>query len=275
MDEVKLPIMIMAGTGKDDPDELLNYANVKYKSLIKLNGETMLELILKAAFSTGMFTKYYILGLPEDVVVLPAEMNKEDVVVLHLEDRAVPERLDGATKYILKEAETNPNIFPGKTKHGLLLAGDVPFITGEIIQKFVGRIQKFDRDFYPAAVKKEYMVQRFPKSSRTYGKTKEGLFCIADISSFDYSMVADRIPTIKIIRQNRKKFLRVILRTKPSILLKYIFKRMSVVDIEDVTLKVLRTKTTFILMDTPEIAMDIDKPHQLDMAIEEFAKLGA
>jgi len=273
--EVRLPVMIMAGTGKDDPGELLTYANVKYKSLIKLNGQTMLELILKALFDTGVFTRYYILGLPEDVVVLPADLSKDDVVVLPLEDKNVPERLAGATEYILKEAETNANIFPGKTMHGLLLAGDIPFITADIIKKFVMKIQKFDRDFYPAAVKKEHMIQRFPKSLRTYGKVKEGQFCIADISSFDYSLIADRVETIQIIRKNRKKFLRAILRTKPSVIFKYIFRRMSIADIEDATLKVLRTKTTFIVMDNPEIAMDVDKPSQLDMAIEEFTKLSA
>ncbi|MFV2016729.1 MAG: hypothetical protein ACC656_14960, partial [Candidatus Heimdallarchaeota archaeon] len=188
-------------------------------------------------------------------------------------DEKVPERLNLATKQIMADAKQNPNIFPGGTFHGLFGGGDIPFIKPEMIRDFVEVIGDPTFDLYPSMVYKDVMEKRFPESRRTYGKLVEGSLCMGDITLLDFSMVEERLPQVRILRKNRKKFVTTIFKFAPMIAVRFILRRMSIKHLEDGANKVFKVKCKFIEVPYAELAMDIDKPQQLDMALEEFQTL--
>lgn len=266
----KYPLIIMAGSDAERTDALLDYADVDYKALITLNGKTLLELILEAMQESGVISHIYVIGIPENKINLPEHIRSDKIIFLEIPGEKVPERLDIVSKQMMEDAKTNPDIFPGGTFHGLFVGGDIPFIQPNMIRDFVEGIGEPKYDLYPTMVNQTVMEKRFPKSSRTYGKLVEGRYCLGDITLLDLSLIADRLPQVRILRKNRKKFGTTIFKFAPMTAVRFVFKRLSIKNLEDGAGKVFKVKCKFIDVPHAELAMDIDKPAQLDMAREEF-----
>lgn len=266
----KFPVVIMAGTDINKKDELLEFANVNYKTLITINGKTILERILKALYDSNRITRYYIVGVPKAKITLPKKINPSLVTFIESEGFDVPDRIAITTERIIEDAKNDETILADDTHHLLFVTGDIPFITGDIINEFLDKCGDLSFDMYPSCVSKDIMVSRFPKSSRTYGKLREGRYCLGDISLFRVGIVGDRVDKIRILRENRKKFVRTIFKLQPFGVFRYILGRLSFDHLNKATSKIFDVQTKFIPMERAEIAMDIDKPHQLEMAIEEL-----
>ncbi|MHA2029323.1 MAG: NTP transferase domain-containing protein [Candidatus Kariarchaeaceae archaeon] len=269
----KYPLIIMAGSDKERSDTLLDYANVDYKALIKLNGKTIIEYILDAFQNSGAISHIYIVGIPRDQLNFSANTTTENVKILEIEGENVPERLNLTIKQMMKDAKENPEIFSSGSYHGLFVTGDTPFIKPEMVKNFVEAIGEPILDLYPSIVRQEVMEVRFPKSIRTYGKLREGKFCGGDLTCFDFSMLEERLPQVRILRKNRKKFATTAFKLAPMVAVRFVLRRLSIKNLEDGTNKIFRLKSKFIEVPYAELAMDIDKPAQLDMAREEFQKL--
>lgn len=269
----KYPLVVMAGSDTIVSDELLEYASVDYKALIELNGKPIIEYIIDAFQNSGVISYIYVLGMPEDQVKLSDNIKLDNVKFLEVPGEEVPERMNIAIAQMLEDAKENPDIFQGDSYHGMFIAGDTPFIKPEMVSDFVERIGEPDLDLFVSIVKQATMEERFPKSIRTYGKLSEGRFCMGDLHFFDFSMVADRLDQIRILRKNRKKFATTIFKFAPMTAIRFILKRMSIKHLEDGTNKVFKLRSKFIEVPYAELAMDIDKPTQLDMAREEFQTL--
>lgn len=263
----------MAGSDTERTDALLDYADVDYKALITLNGKTLLELIIEAMQESGVITYIYVIGIPKNKINLPEQIPNDKISFLEIPGEKVPERLDIVSRHMMEEAKTNPDIFPGGTFHGLFVGGDIPFIKPIMIRDFVEAIGEPEYDLYPSMVSKIVMEKKFPKSSRTYGKLVEGRYCLGDITLLDQSLIEDRLPQVRILRKNRKKFVTTIFKFAPMTAVRFVLRRLSIKNLEDGAGKVFRVKCKFIDVPHAELAMDIDKPAQLDMAQEEFQKL--
>lgn len=269
----KYPLIIMAGSDSIRSDELLDYANVDYKALIELNGKTLLEYIIDAMQKSDVVSHIYVIGIPEDKINLSEYIQKDEITYLEIPGESVPNRLNETAKRMMADANKNSNIFPGGSFHGLFIGGDVPFLKPQMIRDFVESIGEPELDLYPSFVRKEVMEKRFPESRRTYGKLTDGHFCLGDITCLDLSMVDERLPQVRILRKNRKKFVTTLLKFAPLTAVRFVFRRMSIKHLENGTNKVFKIKCKFIEVQHAELAMDIDKPAQLDLAREEFRKL--
>lgn len=264
-------MIVMAGSGgEEDKDALLEYANVEYKALIELGGKTILERVLAAINESGVVTKTYVIGLPENKITIPEGMDPSTVKCLEIEGADVPTRLDEATKFVMEEAKSDPSLFPHGSYHGLFCSGDIPFLKGEMIRDFVEQCGDLENDLYPSIVREEVMVKRFPESKRTYGKITEGRYCVGDVHIFDYSMVEARLDRVRVLRKNRKNFAMTVFRLKPSIVFRFLIGRLGMKHLVKATNKVFKVHAEFISTKYAELAMDVDKPHQLELAKAEF-----
>ncbi len=269
----KYPLIIMAGSDSIRSDDLLDYAKVDYKALIKLNGKTFLDMIIEAMQQSEVISHIYVVGIPEDKINLYEQIPTDEITFLEIPGENVPERLNHATKRMITDSEKNPNIFPGGTYHGLFVGGDIPFIKPHMIREFIESIGEPVYDLYPSIVRQKVMEKRFPESKRTYGKLTDGPFCMGDVTCFDFSMVEDRLPKVRILRKNRKKFVTTLLKLAPMTAIRFVLRRMSVKHLQDGTNKVFDVKSKYIEVPYAELAMDIDKPGQLELARKEFQKL--
>lgn len=269
----KYPLIIMAGSDSIRSDDLLDYAKVDYKALIRLNGKTLLDMIVEPMQQSEVISHIYIVGIPEDKINLHEQIPTDEISFLEIPGENVPERLNITAKQMIADAEKNPNIFPGGTFHCLFVGGDIPFIKPHMIRDFVELIGEPVCNLYASIVRQEVMEKRFPESKRTYGKLTDGSFCLGDITSFDVSMVEERLPKVRILRKNRKKFVTTLLKLAPMTAIRFVFRRMSVKHLQDGTNRVFNVDSKFIEVPHAELAMDIDKPGQLELARKEFQKL--
>ena len=142
-----------------------------------------------------------------------------------------------------------------------------------MIRDFVEAIGEPEFDLYPSMVRKEVMEKRFPESKRTYGKLVEGRYCMGDITCLDFSMVEGRLPQVRILRKNRKKFVTTIFKFAPMTAVRFVLRRMSIKHLQDGADRIFKVKSKFLEVPHAELAMDIDKPVQLELARKEFQKL--
>ncbi|MHA2252373.1 MAG: hypothetical protein ACXAD7_18550, partial [Candidatus Kariarchaeaceae archaeon] len=75
MEKSKLPFIVLAGS-PETRDILMEYANVEYKALIDINGQSMITRVLDAINKSNIASRIFITGLPKELVVFPDNMDQ-------------------------------------------------------------------------------------------------------------------------------------------------------------------------------------------------------
>jgi hypothetical protein len=109
------------------------------------------------------------------------------------------------------------------------------------------------------------MESRFPQSNRTYIKLK-GL----EIAGGDIAMVhaelADHHHELWTAMTNARKHARKLARIVGiRFMLKLLLRRLSIAEIEETGQRIIERPVKIILNPDAEVAMDADKPHQVDL----------
>lgn len=258
----KLPAIIMAGRD-NGVNELLIYADVKYKALITFNDKTILEHIVRALENSGVISRYYIIGLPRTEVPDFIDVDRSRVSILETPDMSFTDRIMLVTSLLMGE-KLSP--------HALIVNGDIPFIRGETIRKFVKSID-WSKQLHLTALSQETMEARFPESHRTYGRIDRGKYCFGDMAVFDLDTVESQLELMRMVRENRKNFIKVILKARPMAIIRYILRRLTMEKLNETITRVTGVRTEVIEVEDAGVGMDIDKPLQLDISRKEFEQL--
>lgn len=265
--EFRIPCILMAGADLDNRGELEIAENQDYKALIDIKGKTIITRMMEAFEGTNIVSKYYIVGLPEELIDFPDTIDKSKIEFIIPKGAEVPERLQETAKVIIEQAKTNKSLFSEKSQHILFASGDLPMMTSESILDLVERTQNFKYDLYFAMVEESIMSAAFPDNRRTYAKLVEGRYCMADLLIFDINVVNDqRSEKLETLRENRKVFAKVVLRLSPMTVIRFIIGRLSFPIAEKAIDKIFDFRTKIIQSEYPELAFDMDKPHQVIIA---------
>ncbi|HOB91692.1 MAG: NTP transferase domain-containing protein [Bacillota bacterium] len=142
----------------------------------------------------------------------------------------------------------------------LIVTADVPLLTGEAVDDFVSRCQDDSVQVYYSIVRREVVELAFEDISRTYVTIKDGTFTggnmlLLDSDIFDkYSDVIDRVISL------RKKPLELGMLLGFRCIVKYLFRQLSIFDIEQRVYNVLGLKGRAVISDYPGVGVDVDKP---------------
>ncbi|RMH01932.1 MAG: hypothetical protein D6706_00955 [Chloroflexi bacterium] len=241
--------------GPDDP--LYEYAQGKPKALIDMNGRTMLERVVDAFQHAQSVDDIVIVGLGDDMGM------QFQRPVHHLPDHgSLLGNVLAGVRWLREQK--------GDVGYVLLSSADVPTLTGEIIDDFVARCQPLDKAVYYNFVTKEAMERRFPHSNRTYVKLKGVQIAGGDVVLAD-SVLADSHQELWEQLTNARKHAWKLAKTVGLWpMLKLLFRQLSIEDIENLFLRVVGRPAKIILNPHAEIAMDADKPHQVDLLREDL-----
>ena len=140
-------------------------------------------------------------------------------------------------------------------------------MTSASILDLVEQTQNFKYDFYFAMVEESIMSAAFPDNRRTYAKLIEGRYCMADLLIFDINVVNEyRAEKLRTLRENRKVFAKVVFKLSPMTIIRFIIGRLSFPIAEKAVNKIFDFRTKIIQTKHPELAFDMDKPHQVLIA---------
>ena len=253
-------VVIAGGTPEPD-DPLYVYTQGEPKALLDMEGRTMLERVIDALQSSQYIDRIVIVGLKNDM-----GMEFQFPIDHYLPDQGsmVGNVLAGLAW--LRQGKPDLQAF-------LACTSDVPLITGPIVDSYIERCEPFDKGVYYILVTKEAMEARFPHSNRTYVKFK-GVEGAGGDMAIVRVRVADANRDLWEALSNARKHAWQLARIVGlRVLLKYLLRDLSMADIEREGERIVDQPVQIVLDPPAELAMDADKPAQVEMLRAELRRM--
>ena len=147
----------------------------------------------------------------------------------------------------------------------LFASGDIPALRSETVDWFVETCEHMDGDFFYSVVEKEVMEAAFPDSRRSYVPVKEGKFCGGDLFFVRIAIAHNNQELVRDLLARRKSVFQQARLLGFKVILKFLFRRLSVKDAEDLSERLLQAKGKVVISPYADLGMDVDKPHQLEL----------
>jgi NDP-sugar pyrophosphorylase family protein len=247
-----MDVVITAG-GIPQPDELLYpYTLGKPKALLEIEGKPMVQWVLDALSGAVKVENVVLIGLTEDSGVTCSK----PITFIPNKISMIENILGGINKVL----EINPS-----ATRVMMVSSDIPAITTEMLDWEVETTLKSDVDLCYTVVKREVVEARYPGSRRTFVKLKDVEVCGGDLNVLHTSVVSI----------NPEIWERLVATRKNPI------KQAAIIGFDTLFLMMFRTLTLdaavkkvtghlhmtgrAVICPYAEIAMDVDKPNQLEM----------
>jgi GTP:adenosylcobinamide-phosphate guanylyltransferase len=244
--------VIVAG-GIPQPDEpLYQYSNGQSKALIDIAGRPMVQWVLDALGDAKSIDRVVVVGLTDKMGL----KCRKPLDFVSNEGRLL-ENLKAGTARVLKR---NP-----RAEYVLFVSADIPAIQGPMVDWVVETCGETKDDLYYNVVRRETMEERFPTSKRTYTRLKDLELCGGDLNMARAKIVSENSEFWGKVLDARKNPVAQAALIGPDIIFKFLFRSLTIDDVIQRVADKLGLKGRAILCPYAEIAMDVDKPHQLEI----------
>ena len=237
--------LILAGAEKDKHLTKFN----SNKALVKINGKEMISYIIEAFKGLDFIDTIAVVGPKEGLAVIE---NQVDIIV----DSAA-----SLTDNILCGA----NIFSDDDTL-LISTSDIPMITSEAIRDFVEKALSMDGDFYYPIVLKEENEKKYPGVKRTYVKIKDGVFTGGNIVMVKAGKVKQCIKKAEAFMAYRKQPWKLAKILGLKFIVKFLLGTLTIKELQERVAELFDIKARAIISPYPEIATDVDKDSDLELA---------
>ncbi len=249
-------IITAGGTLKADSPLFLETGIAK-KALIPIAGKPMIQWVIDAIVGSRQIDSLIVVGLKEGDVD-PGEKPSR-----YVEDQG--SMVDNVLAGVAAAQEVDPN-----TRKILLSSSDIPLITSEIIDEFIGVCLQKKGEVYYTVVEKKTMEARFPDSQRTFTALKGGCYAGGDLMMFDTHAVNANIELIRGATGHRKNFLAQARLLGFTFIFRFIFRLMDLEEGERRARKAFNVSGHILDYHRAEIAMDVDKLHHYQLVKREL-----
>ncbi len=240
--------VVLAGGERNDP--LALQEGVRNKAFIPVQGRPLVGYILSALTRCPSIRKIIVIGPEEGLIELRAQgylFTAVPEVGSMLENVAAG----------LKAADPDSLC--------LLATGDIPLVNPEMLEKFMALCAPHTADFYYPIISAHSCRQRFPRTSRTCIHLREGTFTggnLALIRPSWFNRSRNRLNTFIAYRKHPLKLFRIL----PFwFIIKFVFRRLSVKDLESYLSRILNLTARAVPCSFAELATDVDKPSDLEV----------
>ena len=239
-------------------EALYLYTQGKPKALLDIGGKPMIQWVLDALGAAKLVDNVVVIGLDDAIgVTCPKPLT------------FIPNRLS-MIENILGGINQVLEINPTATRI-LLVSSDIPGITPDVVDWEIETTQRADVDLCYNVVKREVIETRYPGSKRTFTRLKGMEVCGGDMNVIRTSVARMPTDTWKRLIDSRKNPI------KQAAILGFdtlVLTLLQAITLEEAVRKVsarLHMTGKAIICPYAEIAMDVDKPHQLEMMRTDLA----
>ncbi|MBT3390313.1 MAG: NTP transferase domain-containing protein [Chloroflexi bacterium] len=246
---------ILIAGGIPAPDEpLYKYTQGLPKAMVDVAGKAMIQWVLDALGKTQHVENIILIGLPEDNTLKCAKP------LHYVENQG--SMLANIVAGIYKVLEINP-----QAEYVISVSSDIPAITGEMIDWLIDSAMQTRHDIYYGIVTREVMEARYPGANRTFTKLADMHVCGADMHIAHKSMVTDpeHLAMWDELIGKRKSPLKQAASIGFVTLFLLLTGKLSLNGAIERITKRLNITGRAIQWDYAEPAMDVDKPHQLEL----------
>lgn len=233
--------------GAPNTGALKDVSPAENEALVQVNGRTMLEYVVDALAGSPAVGKVIVVG-PSDL--LKSHLTYNDVVYAG----------DGGS--LLANMRLGLSVItPGSM--ALVATSDIPLLTSEAVTDFITRCSGSDYDVYYSLVERCVADKAYPGVQRTYFRLLDGEYTGGNIILMKPQAFLDNIASIEQAIELRKKPLQLASLLGITFILKFIFRRLAISDIEARVESMLGLKGKGIVTPFPEVGVDVDKPSDL------------
>ncbi len=252
--------VVIAGGVPREEDLLFSYTQGQPKALLDMNGRTMLERVVDALQDSTQIEEIIVVGLGSD---MGQNFHR---AVHHLPDQG------GLVSNVLAGVDWLNQRRPD-AQTILVSSSDIPLLTGAMVDAYLETCRPYDKGIYYSFIAKETMEARFPGSKRTFTKLKDAEVAGGDIHLIQPSFVEGNRELWETLAAGRKQAWKLARAVGFRVLFKLLTRRLSFADIEGLILKLTDHPASVRLNPYAEMAMDGDKPHQVDLLRAEISRL--
>ncbi len=244
---------VVTAGGIPQPNEpLYEYSKGDAKALIDVAGKPMIQWVLDALSEAKTIDRVVVIGLsPKSNLTC-----KKPLTYMSNQGKMLDNLKAGTAKVM----ELNP-----KARYVLFVSSDIPTITSEMVDWMVNTAGETQDDLYYNVVRRKDMEARFPGSKRTYTPLKDMAVCGGDMNMARTSIVDQNSEFWNKLIEARKNPAAQASMIGLDIIFKFIFRQLTIDDVIKRVADKLGLKGRAIVCPYPEIGMDVDKPHQLEL----------
>lgn len=252
--------LLAAGSVPGPRDPLYKFTRGQPKALLEIGGQPMIEWVLAALHAAQTVRNVVIIGLDRTGLKDPSGLN-----VHHLPSHgSIVDNLIAGAAFCEQ--------LPEPPSHLLLISSDIPLVTAEMIDWNVRAALETDGEACYHILARETMERRFPHSRRTYFRLQEGQFCGADLHLLKRAVFSGYNPMWRKIIDARKNALKMAQLVGVDALLWLASGRAPIALGERLIRERLGLHGHLLIAPQAEIAMDVDKPHQVALVEQELRK---
>jgi len=244
--------IVTAGGIPQPGDPLYEYTQGESKAMLEIAGKPMLQWVLDELCGSELIEHIILVSLDPGVDI---QVSKPVAYVPHQGDM-----LSNARAGVHKVAEMNP-----KTELILVVSSDIPAITSEMVDWAVTTAQETEDDVYYNVVTRQVMEARYPGSKRSFIKFKGVEICGADMNVVRASVaVGNDELWNKLVGARKNAFKQAALFGYGTLLL-LLMRQLSIEGVIKRAGSRMGLRGRAIESPYAEIAMDVDKPYQLEL----------
>ena len=249
--------VILAGSVPSQEDPLYFYTHGQAKAMIDVAGKPMVQWILDALGGATSIDSVLIIGLNSDCNLTC------DKPLHFIADQG--DLLQNAKAGLQHTRARNPD-----ARHALFTSSDIPTVTSEMIDWRVEETRKQEQDIHFTVVERHTMEARFPGSNRSYVKFKDYELCGGDLHFARPALVEEDQIWARLIAARKNAFKQAAL-LGFDLLLLLLMGQMTLKEAERRVCKRLNVNGRACISPYAELAMDVDKPHQLEIVRQELS----
>ncbi len=244
--------IILAGQ-RPEGDPMAAYCNVKYKALIPINGQTMLERVTRALLASPDVGNIVIMAQsPEDLQSgLTPDLAGHDSI-------SYVASSDGIATSVHHVIGTDIAPWPV-----LVTTADNALLTAEILDCFFERHS--GQDVAVAVVERKTMLAAYPDARRTWLKFRGGAYSGANLFALHNEAAKPAVAFWSSVEKDRKKGWKIFARFGPWLLLRALSRTISFKGAMSDAGRRMALRAEPIILPIAEAAIDVDKPDDLEL----------
>ncbi len=241
-----MPAAVVLAGGPPDPQLAPGQPN---KAFFELGGRTLLARVVDAVRTVPTVDRIVVVGPVEPIRAL----------------------LDPAIEVLPEEPSLIDNIAAAAARLTgvpmvLTVAADLPLITADALGRFL-ELCTGDAGFYYPIVPQAALHRRFPDAQKTFVKVVDGVFCGGSVLLFNPGLIDKVRPFVHRVIEGRKKPWLLAQLFGWSTVLKLAAGNLTIADMETRIFDVTGVRGKAVVLDGPELALDLDAERPGNVAI--------
>jgi CTP:molybdopterin cytidylyltransferase MocA len=247
-----IDVFIAAGGIPGPRDPLYAEAKGGPKTMIDVAGKPMVQWVIDAVNASPSIGRIVVVGLEES-----SGLTSRKPLFFHPDHGSFfANVLAGINQ--LSSLESGADF-------GLEISGDIPGIRPEMVEWLAAEAASLALDVHYVVLNREVAEARFPGSGRTFIRFRDGYFCGGSAHAIALHKEIPLLPLWKRLGRARKNPFRMAVVIGPRILFSFLFRRLTVAEVISVFGRRFRITGRPLFSPYAELAMDIDKPHHLEL----------